>query len=318
MTPNTMDLNALLVFERVAASGSFTTAARHFRCAVSSISRQIRGLEEAIGQPLFYRHTRAVTLTEAGRRYYDAVRDVLERLDTATEALTSQHTEPRGVLRINAPSAFGQQQLVPLLNQFQRRYPGIRAELFLNDRVIDPVREGHDITFRVGHLSDSSLVARRLAPMNYVVAASPAYLASRGTPATPEALVAHDCLIYRGELGRQRWYFQQDDSAEEVAYELEGSLSSNDAQSLLQAALLGQGLVMFPTWLVADSLAKGALVALLEAWRCEVMPGRRELYVLTRERQLRTPKVQVFMDFLLQTVADGAPWDRWHDGPHNG
>jgi DNA-binding transcriptional LysR family regulator len=309
-----MDLNALLVFERVAATGSFTTAARHFHRAVSSISRQVRGLEEALGQPLFYRHTRAVTLTEAGRRYYEEVRDILERLDMATEALTQQQAEPSGVLRINAPAAFGQHQIMPLLYHFQRRYPGIKAELFLNDRVVDPVREGHDITFRVGNLSDSSLVARRLAPMNYVVAASLDYLARRGTPETPEVLSAHDCLIYQGELGRQRWYFQQDDLSEEVAYEVDGSLTSNDAESLLKAALLGQGLIMFPTWLVAESLAKGALVALLEAWRCEVMPGRRELYVLTRERQLRTPKVQAFMDYLFQAVPAIPQWDRWQEG----
>jgi DNA-binding transcriptional LysR family regulator len=168
-----MDLNALVVFERVAATGSFTTAAHHFHRAVSSISRQVRGLEEVVGQPLFYRHTRAVTLTEAGRGYYEEVRDILERLNMATQALTQQQAEPSGVLRINAPVAFGQHQIMPLLYHFQRRYPAIKAELFLNDRVVDPVREGHDITFRVGNLSDSSLVARRLAPMNYVVAASP-------------------------------------------------------------------------------------------------------------------------------------------------
>jgi DNA-binding transcriptional LysR family regulator len=139
------------------------------------------------------------------------------------------------------------------------------------------------------------------------------YLARRGKPETPAALCAHDCLIYQGELGRQRWYFQQDDS-EEVAYEVDGSLASNDAESLLKAALLGQGLIMFPTWLVAESLAQGALVALLAAWRCEVMPGRRELYVLTRERQLRTPKVQAFMNYLFQAVPAIPHWDRWQEG----
>ena len=308
-----MDLNALLVFERVAATGSFTAAAHHFHRAVSSISRQIRGLEESVGQPLLYRHTRAVTLTEAGRRYYEEVRDILERLEMATEALNQPQAEPSGVLRINAPAAFGQHQIVPLLYDFQRRYPGIKAELFLNDRVVDPVREGHDVTFRVGNLSDSSLVARRLAPMNYVVAASPGYLARRGIPKTPEALLEHDCLIYQGELGRQRWYFQQGGTVAEAAYELEGSLASNDAGSLLRAALLGQGIIMFPTWLVAEDLAKGALVELLQPWRCEVMPGRRELYVLTRERRLSTLKVQVFMDHLFETVSPIPPWDRWRE-----
>ncbi|WP_346799349.1 LysR family transcriptional regulator [Halomonas sp. Bachu 37] len=311
-----MDLNALRVFERVAATGSFTAAAHHFHRAVSSISRQIRGLEESVGQPLLYRHTRAVTLTEAGRCYYEEVRDILERLDMATEALNQPQAEPRGVLRINAPVAFGQRQIVPLLHRFQCRFPDIKAELQLDDRVVDPVREGHDITFRVGNLSDSSLVARQLAPMNYVIAASPDYLARQGTSDTPEALAAHDCLIYQGELGRQRWYFQQDDASKEVIYEVDGSLASNDAESLVRAALLGQGLVMFPTWLIAEELAKGSLVALLEAWRGEVMPGRRELYVLTPERRLKAFKVRAFMDFLLETVSPLPPWDRWRERLH--
>ncbi|MES3677446.1 LysR family transcriptional regulator [Halomonas elongata] len=308
-----MDLNALRVFERVAATGSFTAAAHHFHRAVSSVSRQIRGLEESVGQPLFYRHTRAVTLTEAGWRYYEEVRDILERLDMATEALNQPQAEPSGVLRINAPVAFGQRQIVPLLHRFQCRFPGIKAELQLSDHVVDPVREGHDITFRVGHLSDSSLIARQLAPMNYVVAASPDYLARQGRPEAPEALVEHDCLIYQGELGRQRWYFQQDDGEREVAHEVDGSLVSNDAESLLRAALLGQGLVMFPTWLIAEELASGTLVALLEAWRGEVMPGHRELYVLTSERRLRAPKVRAFMDFVLKEVSPFPPWDCWRE-----
>ncbi|WP_092283094.1 LysR family transcriptional regulator [Halopseudomonas sabulinigri] len=309
-----MDLNALLVFERVAATGSFTAAARHFHRAVSSVSRQIQALEHAVGQPLLYRHTRAVTLTEAGRQYYEEVRDILERLATANEALRESQSKPGGVLRINAPSAFGQYQLVPLLHRFQQEFPAIKVELLLNDRVIDPVREGHDITFRVGNLADSSLVARRLAPMNYVVAAAPAYLEKQGTPSDPEALGQHDCLVYQGELGRQRWYFQRTGSSTEQAYEVGGRLTSNDAGSLLRAALLGQGIVLFPTWLVADELAKGALVPLLNSWRCEVMPGRRELYVLTRERQIATPKVKAFMDYLSAAVTPVAPWDRWREG----
>jgi len=147
--------------------------------------------------------------------------------------------------------------------------------------------------------------------MNYVVAASPGYLARQGTPETPEALAEHDCLIYQGELGRQRWHFQRGDTSEESVYELNGSLTSNDAETLLRAALLGQGLVMFPTWLIAEELARGDLVALLETWRGEVMPGRRELYVLTPERRLRMLKVSAFMDHLFETVSPIPPWDCW-------
>lgn len=309
MNINTMDLNALRVFERVAATGSFTAAAHHFHRAVSSISRQIRGLEESVGQALFYRHTRAVTLTEAGTRYYEEVREILERLDLATEALAYPNTEPSGTLRVNAPVAFGQRQIVPLLYQFQRQYPGITAELQLSDQVVDPVREGHDITFRVGDLADSSLIARRIAPMNYVVAAAPSYLAIHGEPATPDELFNHNCLLYQGELGRQRWYFQASGHNSSTPYEVNGNLSSNDAITLLQAALLGQGLVMFPTWLIADELLNKSLIAVLKPWPCEVMSGRRDIHVLTTERRLRTPKVSAFLDYLFASISPKPPWD---------
>lgn len=308
-----MDLNALRVFERVAATGSFTATARHFHRAVSSISRQIQGLEEDVGQPLFYRHTRAVALTEAGWRYYEEVRDILEQLDFATEALTHPNAEPSGMLRINAPVAFGQRQIVPLLHRFQDRYASIKVELQLNDHVVDPVREGHDITFRVGNLADSSLVARRLAPMNYVIVASPSYLQTHGEPKSPEALANHNCLIYQGEMGRQRWYFQAPDQTSAKPFEVTGNLYSNDAISLVHAALLGQGLVMFPTWLIADELKTGTLVTLLEYWRCEVMPGRRDIHVLTTERRLRSRKIRVFLNYLFESLAPLPPWDRWDD-----
>ncbi|QEL12919.1 LysR family transcriptional regulator [Kushneria phosphatilytica] len=310
-----MDLNALRVFERVAANGSFTAAARHFHVAVSSVSRQISALEASLGVRLLYRHTRAVSLTDAGRQYYEQIRGTLEQLDHATEALTDPGAEPAGTLRINAPVAFGQRRILPLLNAFQRCYPAVKAELLLTDEVTDPVREGSDITFRVGELSDSSLVARPLAPMNYVTAASPAYLARRGTPNEPQDLFEHDCLLYQGEMGRQRWYFRGDGEARATALGLSGSLYSNDAESLLQAALLGQGIVMFPTWLIGELLQEHRLVPLLEEWQCEVAPQRRMIHLLTTEGRQRSHKVQAFIDHLMSAVDPVPPWDRWREAP---
>ncbi|MFI0474453.1 LysR substrate-binding domain-containing protein [Halomonas sp. HMF6819] len=308
-----MDLNALRVFERVAATGSFTATAHHFHRAVSSISRQITALEESLGQQLFYRHTRAVTLTEAGERYYRDIREILGQLDLATEALQAPGSEPSGLLRINAPVAFGQRQIVPILHRFQRRYPAIKAELMLTDQLTDPVKESIDITFRVGELSDTTLVARRLAPMNYVVAAAPAYLERHGAPQTPEALCQHDCLLYQGEMGRQRWYFEQPEASSPLICKVEGSLYSNSAESLLQAALMGQGLVMFPTWLIADELARRALTPVLQAWRGEVAPTRRDIHVLYGQRRLTAPKVSAFLEHLFEELGDVPPWDRWQE-----
>ncbi|RUR39515.1 LysR family transcriptional regulator [Vreelandella populi] len=305
-----MDLNALRVFERVAATGSFTVTAHHFHRAVSSISRQIAALEESLGQQLLYRHTRAVTLTEAGERYYQDVREILEQLDLATEALMAPGSEPSGLLRLNAPVAFGQRQILPILHHFQRRYPAIKVELMLTDQLTDPVREGLDITFRVGELADTTLVARRLAPMNYVVAAAPAYLQRAGTPLTPADLSEHNCLLYQGEMGRQRWYFHHPEQPS-LTCKVDGSLYSNDAESLVRAALMGQGLVMFPTWLIADELAAQALLPVLEQWRGEVAPGRRDIHVLYAQRRLHTRKVSAFLDHLFEVVGPVPPWDSW-------
>ncbi|WP_335617616.1 LysR family transcriptional regulator [Kushneria konosiri] len=304
-----MDLNALRTFERVAATGSFTSAARHFHMAVSSVSRQVGALEKSLGVRLLYRHTRAVTLTEAGRQYYEQIRGTLEQIDQATEALKSPAQAPSGTLHINSPVAFGRHQVVPLLRGFQQRYPNVRAELLLTDALTDPVREGSDITFRVGRLADSSLIARPLAPMHYVAVAAPDYLARHGTPATPEALRDHDCLLYQGELGRQRWYFQAPKDEAPTAFELTGSLYSNDADSLLQAAILGQGIVLFPTWLIDEALRLRQLIPLLREWRCEVVPEQRMIHVLTTDGRLRTPKVAAFMDYLQETIGETPPWD---------
>ncbi len=306
-----LDLNALKVFERVAATGSFTAAARHFHRAVSSVSRQIGALEQSVGQPLLYRHTRAVALTEAGARYYEEIRLILDQLNLATEALANPSPEPAGVLRINAPVAFGQRQVVPLLNQFQQKYPSIKAELFLTDQVIDPISGGHDITFRVGNLADSALISRRLAPMNYVVAASPQYTAQHGAPVSPDELVNHNCLVYQGELGRQRWFFQGHGNKDTLPVEVSGNLYSNDPESLVRAALLAQGLIIFPTWLISAELSAGTLIPLLQDWRSEVSDGRRDLYVLTQQRHSGVSKVRSFLDYLFESVTPHASWDRW-------
>ena len=160
-----LDLNALRTLRLVVDSGGFTAAAHRSHRAVSSVSRQIAALERGLGQTLFYRHTRAVELTEAGARYLEAIRPLLDELDLTTETIFERRDEPTGVLAINAPVAFGERQVVPLVHGFTRKHPRIKTELRLTDSFVDPVRSGSDITFRVGRLEDSSLVARRLGPM---------------------------------------------------------------------------------------------------------------------------------------------------------
>lgn len=313
---NAISLAALRVFERVAASGSFTDAAHELQMAVSSVSRHVTALEAALGQRLLFRHTRAVSLTEAGQRYYHDVREILERLELANESVAGLDARPGGLLRLNAPVAFGRRHITPLLAEFQRAYPAIEAELTLTDAFIDPVQEGVDVTFRVGPLVDSSLVARELALMRFIACAAPAYLAAHGEPRHPSELLDHNCLVYKGPRGRQRWYFRRTaPDADETAFEpfaVGGNLYGNDAESLLVAALAGQGVVLFPTWLVSDDLARGALVPLLAGWESAVEPRRQAIHLIYPENRLRSPKVRVFLDHLFARVGTPPYWDRWH------
>lgn len=305
-----LDLNALRTFRLVVDSGGFTAAAHRSHRAVSSVSRQIAALERSVGQALFHRHTRAVELTEAGARYIDAIRPLLGELDAATEAVFAAQDEPSGLLRINAPVSFGERQVVPLIHGFSQRYPNIRAELRLTDQFVDPVRSASDITFRVGLLADSNLVARTLAPMRYVVAAAPTYLRRHGQPEAPEHLLGHDCLRYQGEFGRQRWYWRRDDASDFERLDIEGSLHSDDAASLRHAAVLGQGIVVFPTWMIERELVDGSLVPLLGNWQWAVGPELRSVYMLYATPRLGPRKVQAFIDYVLEAVGDPPVWDR--------
>lgn len=305
-----VDLNALRTFRLVAEVGGFTAAAHRSHRAVSSISRQIAALERAVGQQLFYRHTRAVKLTGAGARYIEAIRPLLAELDDATEAVVAAQAEPSGELTINAPVAFGERQVVPLVHGFARRYPGIKIDLRLTDQFVDPVATASDITFRVGPLIDSNLVARTLAPMRYVVAAAPDYLQRRGQPATPEALLRHECLRYQGEYGVQRWYWRRRRGSDFQPLDVDGPLCSDDAASLRQAAVLGSGIVLFPTWLIDRELSEGSLVAILTDWRWEVASETRSIHMLYSASRLSPRKVNAFADYVLDAVGHPPIWDR--------
>lgn len=306
-----LDLNALRTFRLVVDCGGFTAAAHRSHRAVSSVSRQIAALERGLGQTLFYRHTRAVELTEAGRRYNDAIRPVLDQLDVVTKTVFGRGDKPVGVLAINAPVAFGERQVVPLVHGFIQRHPAIKAELRLSDAFVDPVKTASDITFRVGQLSNSGLVARPLAPMQYVVAAAPRYLERHGEPTRPADLLDHDCLLYQGEYGRQRWYWREADAARFNRLDVDGPLYSDDATSLRAAARLGQGLVLFPSWLIETELRNGALLPVLRDWQWEVAAETRSIHMLYAQPRLCPPKVRAFVDYVLETIGDPPSWDRW-------
>jgi DNA-binding transcriptional LysR family regulator len=305
---NSISLLALRLFVAVAKSGSFSAAARQQGLPASSVSRHIASLEAALGQRLLYRHTRAVKLTEAGERYYQDVREALSALDLATEHVSGTATEPHGLLRINASVAFGRRHIAPLLSSFQERYGGIEVELTLTDAFVDPVLEGADIVVRIGTLNDSSLVARRLAAQHYIPCAAPAYLDERGRPQSPDELLRHNCLLYKGTQGVQRWYFRRGPGVFQPC-EVRGNLRSNNAESLVEAALRRQGIVLFPSWLLHEHLKRGELVAVLDGWEGAAEVKEQAIHLIYPENRLRSSKVASFLTYVTEQVGKPPYWD---------
>jgi DNA-binding transcriptional LysR family regulator len=294
----------------VAATGSFVATARHFQVPASSVSRFISALEREVGQQLFYRNTQSVRLTEAGERYSLQIREILDALDLATEQVGGKDAMVRGLVRINAPVALGRLHISEIVNQLQATYPDLTVELVFTDVFIDPVQEGVDITVRIGTLSDSGLVARRVGLHKNLLCASPAYLRKHGKPKDPQDLKGHSCLVYKGNSGAQRWDFRHDKTDRPVMFQPEGSLRSNNAEVLVAAALAGRGLVLFPTWIYErDVFRSKKLVKLLPDWvgTVEVVPP--EIRLVSPENRLRSHKVRTVLDFMLAKIGDPPYWD---------
>lgn len=305
-----MQIKALRLFVHVAGTGSFSETARHFGVPGSSVSRHIAALEEDIGQRLLFRHTRAVRLTEAGERYFVQVREALELLDAATETAADKDAVPRGLVRVNVPVALGRRHIAPLIAEFQQQHRELSVELMLTDAFVDPVQEGADVTVRIGKLADSSLVARTLGRQRYLVCASPKYLKRNAAPSEPGELKAHNCLIYKGHLGVQRWYFSRPGDLHYQPFEISGDLRSNNAEVLVAAALAGQGIVLFPSWLYdADALKAKKLVRLLPDWLASVEPEPSEINLIFPESRLRSRKVKLLSDFLLERIGTPPYWE---------
>lgn len=305
-----MQLNALRYFVMVATTGSFAATAKHFKVPPSSVSRFISGLEQEIGQQLFYRNTRSVRLTEIGEKYYVQIRDVLDTLDFANEQVAGKGSGVRGLVRINTAVALGRLHISRIVNKLQEIYPDLSVELILTDTFIDPVQEGVDIAIRIGSLPDSALIARKVCDQQYVLCASPEYLERYGVPDSPEDLKKHLCLVYKGLLGTQRWYFRQEHHDKPIVLEPQGTLTSNNADVLVAAALEGRGIVLFPTWIFEhDSFKNRKLVPLLPEWTGTVDPHSIGIHLVSPENRIRSQKVRAVLDFILKEIGTPPYWD---------
>jgi len=292
----------MTAFSRVAETGSFSEAARRLRSSKSVVSRQIAALESELGVRLLHRSTRALTLTEAGRSYFDQIVRILADIDEANLSVSHLQAAPRGRLRVNAPMSFGIRHLAPAIPDFLARCPEVEIDMTLNDRFVDLVDEGFDMAVRIGQLIDSSLVARRLAPLRRVVCASPAYLAARGIPTTPDEITGHECLCYSNMSAGNEWKFVGPDGRP-WPVEVKGRLRINNGDALRIAALGGLGLACLPTFIVGEDLRAGTLVPVLT----EAIQQEGGVFAVYPHARLLSPKVRVFIDFLAERFGPNPP-----------
>jgi DNA-binding transcriptional LysR family regulator len=299
-------LTGLEVFAKVAAAGSLSGAGRALGMSQTMVTKHIAALEARLGTKLFHRTTRQLSITEAGRRYLEASERILADMDAADAAVAAERIEPRGLMRLNAPVAFGARQIAPLLAAFTQHHPHVTVELGLNDRLVDLAEEGWDLAIRIGSLSSSSLIARRIAPCRTVVCAAPSYLEAHGTPRTIASLADHNCLGYT--LSRvirvDRWAFG---ARGDISVPIAGNLCANSGDALRTAAIAGQGVIYQPTFIVADDLRDGTLVALTLDQPTVEFGGVYAVYLPDHHP---AAKIRAFIDFIANRFAPVPPWDR--------
>src|ERR1700691_731732 len=285
-------LAAMRVFVKIADAGNLSAAGRQFGLSLTSVSRQLIALEEALGTTLVERTTRHLSLTESGLLYYERAKQILEEVAEAERGLTAQRGVASGRLHVSAPSLLGRLRLAPILPGFMAQRTQVSVDLMLVDRPVRLAEEGIDVALRIGPLEDSGLIVRKLDDIQLVVCAAPDYLRRRGEPATPDRPVEQDCLAFGDVPGVAEWSFQ--DGAVRRSLRIPTRLCANDLDTLVSAALAGAGLVRVPSWEGSHYLAGGRLRIVLAAYQRPPTP----LSILALRTRLLLPKVRAFVDFL--------------------
>lgn len=298
-------LEAMNAFVKVVSLGSYAEAGRALGLSRSAVSKAVMELEQLLGARLLDRTTRRVGPTEAGLAYYERCADIIARVEETELQVSRLHGEPRGIVKVNAPTSFGAQYLGPALADFMTAYPDVNVEVTLNDRFVDPIEEGFDLTLRIASLADSSLIARKLAPARRVLVASPSYLDKYGRPSTPADLVNHRCLNYGHTTTLQKWQLTKDGKTLNVT--IKSVLCSNNGDVLRAATLAGHGISKLPTFLVGPDIASGRLLVALP----DYPPTHLGIYALYTPNRYLAAKTRVLIEFLAARFGNEPQWDRF-------
>ena len=297
------DLEGLAIFARVAQAGSFAGAASDIGLSNPTVSKAVSRLEQRLGVRLFHRTSRRLSLTDTGQTILETAGRMLAEAEMAECAASDSSAKPRGLVRIAAPMSFGLGFVAPVLPQLLQLYPEITLDLSLSDEVVDLIGGGFDLALRISDLPDSSLMARRLAPVKRLMVASRAYLDRRGWPTHPSQLAEHDCLIYANLPTPQTWRFVNA-AGEEVSVRVAGPLRANNGDALTAAALAGCGIAAHPDFIVWREVADGLLEPILTDW-----PTPPIALHLVAPPGARPARVTAVIGFLAERLSD-PPWTR--------
>ncbi len=296
------NLGDLEIFASVVATGSMSLTGRALGFSPAVISKRIKRLEDRLGTRLLQRTTRQISLTEAGQGFYDRVLAILAGLEEAEAYIAGRSSQMHGTLKISAPTSFGRLHIAPHLKSFMQAHPGLALNLVLSDEFVDIVGSGFDLAIRIAELTDSSLVARRLAPVRRVLCASPAYIATHGMPQDIEDLRRHVCLPAHNH---DPWRLEGPKGS--LIFRPEGRLITNSSEVVREAVIAGLGIALRSTWDVGTELREGRLVQVLPAYEGSHNVTLSAVYP---SRQFLPAKVRVFIDFLAELYGPVPYWER--------
>jgi DNA-binding transcriptional LysR family regulator len=297
-------LENMRTFTRVVEAGSISGAAERLSVAKSAVSRRLKELEEHLGVELFHRTTRRMNLTDTGRAFYQQSIRILEDVLEAELATSQAHGTLKGSLKIALPSSFGLMHMGPAINEFMQIHPQIEFDLDFNDRQVDLIQEGFDLAIRIANLPDSSLIARRIAPIQHILCASPAYLEKYGTPQVPDDLSRHKCLTYSLLHNYQIWTFT-DKNNQQSKITINPHMKAGAGSFLRDAAVEGQGIVYLPTFIVYKEIENKTLLPLLS----EYLPWQIDAYAVYPQTRHLSQRVRAFVDFIVKRFEGTPYWD---------
>ena len=297
------NLTGLVVFAKVVEEGGFSKAAISLGISKSSVSKQITALEDHLGSRLLNRTTRRISLTEPGTLLYERCQRIVAEVDAAEREAGSLQSSPSGRLRISAGVSFGHLHLAPLMPDFLLAFPDLSVELVLNDRRVDLVEEGYDLALRIGHLENSTLIARKLCPSRLVTIASPDYLEKHGEPKHPQELARHAHLAYSYLNDGTAWDFRVE--GRDQQFRIAPRMTTNNGDAILTMAERGSGISQVPTFIAGDSVRAGYLKQILS----DYVPAPIGLYALYPTSRNLPLKVRVFIDFMRNWFRNDPKWD---------